>query len=83
MTDMNYEERIEEMDQKIKQLESQKQTLIARKKEKKRKERTRCLIQIGGIMAHLGIDTLEKANRFQKAFEENDQFRNYIDKLVN
>ena len=43
------EERLQEIDTKLKELESQKQSLLKREKEKHRKERTRHLIEIGAL----------------------------------
>ena len=57
-------EKITKLDEKIKQLQAQKNSLIAREKEKERKARTRRLIQIGSI----GFDTVEKANAFKSQF---------------
>lgn len=42
--------KVEELEKKIEQLKAQKQALIAREKEKERKERTRRLIQIGAVI---------------------------------
>lgn len=75
-------ERINDMDKKIEQIKAQKQTLISREKEKERKKRTKRLITIGAIMAHIGIDTQEKANCIQAAYNNNPQFCTYIQKLV-
>lgn len=43
------EEKIKKIDEKMAQLKAQKQALMAREKEKERKERTRRLIQIGAL----------------------------------
>ena len=40
---------VEQIDKKMEQLKNQKQAIISREKEKERKERTRKLIQIGGL----------------------------------
>lgn len=61
-------EKINKLDEKIKQLHAQKNSLIAREKEKDRKARTRRLIQIGAIFESLGFDTIEKANAFKFEF---------------
>ena len=53
-------ERINKLDEKIKQLQAQKNSLIAREKEKERKARTRKLIEIGAISVsytHLTLPT--------------------------
>jgi hypothetical protein len=41
--------RLEKLEQRISQLEAQKKAILAREKEKARKERTRRLIQIGAL----------------------------------
>lgn len=71
-------EKINKLDEKIKQLQAQKNLLLAREKEKERKERTKRLIQIGAIFESIGIDTLDKANLLKNEFDEK---YNYIDKL--
>lgn len=64
------EERLLETERKIQQLQAQKANLEKRIKEQQRKERTRRLIQIGGIWAHLGISTVEEHQALQRYFEE-------------
>ena len=49
-------EKINKLDEKIKQLQAQKNSLIAREKEKERKARTKRLIEIGAIFDSIGID---------------------------
>lgn len=61
-------EKISKLDEKIKQLQAQKNSLIAREKEKERKARTKRLIEIGAIFASIGFDTVEKANAFKSQF---------------
>ncbi len=70
------------MDKKIEQIKAQKQTLISREKEKERKKRTKRLITIGAIMTRIGIDSEEKANYIQTAYNNDPQFCTYIQKLV-
>ncbi|WP_294395520.1 hypothetical protein [uncultured Clostridium sp.] len=66
-------EKINKLDEKINQLQAQKNSLIAREKEKERKARTRRLIQIGAIFESLGFDTIEKATSFKSKFNsQND-----------
>jgi len=84
----NGEQRIEELSEKIKKLEAQKKQLEVRTREQDRKARTRKLIQIGGILNTLGIDTIEKAELlktninpkakewFEKLFTENKELEN-------
>lgn len=63
-----HKEKINKLDEKIKQLQAQKNSLIAREKEKERKARTKRLIEIGAIFDSIGIDTVEKANTFKSQF---------------
>ncbi|MDQ7850409.1 MAG: relaxasome subunit MobC [Armatimonadota bacterium] len=63
------EERIAEIDKRIEQLKARKQQLRARASQEERKQRTRRLIIIGGIMARLGVDTPEKAERLRAWIE--------------
>lgn len=72
-----------EKDRKIKQLKAQERAILARQKEKERKERTRRLIQIGAIFDSIGINTLEKANLFKNEFDNDDKCRNWINKIIN
>lgn len=44
----------------MRQLQARKQLLARQAKQQERKARTRLLIQIGGIMARPGVDSLEK-----------------------
>lgn len=69
MAGKTIEERLLETEQRIKQLQAQKANLERQVKEKARKERTRRLIQIGGIWAHLGIATVEEHQELQRYFE--------------
>ncbi|CAG9713869.1 hypothetical protein [Clostridium neonatale] len=71
-------EKISKLDKKIKQLQAQKNSLIAREKEKERKARTRRLIEIGAIFDSIGIDTLEKANLFKCKFDNDETFKNML-----
>lgn len=59
-------ERIAELDLKGQQLEARKQALQAQAKSQQRRERTRELIQIGGVLAAMGVDTLSKAQLLQR-----------------
>ena len=58
-------ERIAELDAKSQQLRAQKQALEAQAKQVERKQRTRTLIQVGGILATLGVTTVEEAQQLQ------------------
>lgn len=49
MEKVSNEERIKNIDEKMAQLKAQRQSIIAREKQKERKARTRRLIQIGAL----------------------------------
>ncbi|SCK00578.1 Protein of uncharacterised function (DUF3847) [uncultured Clostridium sp.] len=68
---MQYKEKIDKIEQKINQLNAQKQALLAREKEKERKARTRRLIQIVAIIENMEIDNVELANKFKSYFNNN------------
>jgi hypothetical protein len=55
------EQRMADVERKIQQLQARKQMLTQAIKQQERKDRTRRLIMIGGVMARLGVDTVEKA----------------------
>ena len=76
-------EKIDKLDEKIKQLQAKKNLLLAKEKEKERKARTKKLIQIGAIFNNIGFNTLEKANLFKKEFETNEKCKNWIDSIIN
>lgn len=63
------EERLAALNQKLAQLESRKHALETQTKEKERKARTRMLIQMGGIMVKLGMDSLDKVQALQQQVE--------------
>lgn len=74
-------EKLTKIDEKIKQLQAQKNSILSREKEKERTTRTRRLIQIGAIMDNIGIDTIEKANLFKEEFEKNTTFKSWFETL--
>jgi len=63
------EERLAALNQKLAQLESRKHALETQTQEKERKARTRMLIQMGGIMVKLGMDSLDKVQALQRQVE--------------
>lgn len=75
-------EKLSKLDEKIKQLQAQKNSILAREKEKERKARTRRLIQIGAIFDSIGIDSLEKSNSFKNEFENDEKCKNWINKII-
>ncbi|MFZ5823896.1 MAG: hypothetical protein ACOY94_06160 [Bacillota bacterium] len=75
-------ERMTETEERIRQLQARKQTLSQQLKQQERKERTRRLIQIGGVMARLGVDSLEKAQALQKEVERRAEVRDWLRKVT-
>ena len=66
MAHKSVQERLVEVEHKQQQLAARKATLEAQVKQEMRKQRTRTLIQVGGILATLGVTTLEEAQRLQE-----------------
>lgn len=65
-------ERLEELDQKVKQLQAKKQRLQAQINHKKRKERTRRLIQIGAIFEkYFELEGVEEAEKVAFSYADN------------
>ncbi len=83
MAGKSIEERIDDLEKRKKQIEAQQQQLLARKKEKERKERTHRLVQIGAIMDSMGINTVEYADKLKNHYLENEKFKRYIDDFIN
>jgi hypothetical protein len=50
--------------------------------QQERKERTRRLIRIGGIMARLGVDSLEKAQALQREVEQRSEVQDWLRKVT-
>ncbi len=78
MPGKSLEQRLADTETRIRQLEARKQNLAQAVRQQERKERTRRLIQIGGIMAKLGIDTLEKAQALQRVVERHPEVREWL-----
>jgi predicted Zn-dependent protease len=76
------QERIAEAEKRIKQLQMQKQAMVQAAQQRERKERTRRLIQIGATLARLGMDTLEKAQAFQREVEGRPEVRQWLDEVL-
>ena len=81
MATKSVEQRIQELSERMKKLDAQKQLLEAGKKDKDRKERTRRLIQIGAIMDNIGIDTIEKAELLKANITNNPKAKEWFEKL--
>ncbi len=58
-------ERMADLDHQQQQLQARKEALEAQAKQQARKQRTRTLIQIGGILATCGVTTVEEAQQVQ------------------
>jgi hypothetical protein len=78
MTGKSLEERMAATAERIRQLEARKQTLSQAIRQQERKDRTRRLIQIGGIMARLGVDSVEKAQALQQVAEANQEVQTWL-----
>lgn len=83
MSGKSLEQRMADTETRIRQLESQKRLLAQQVKAQSRKERTRQLIQIGGIMARLGIDTVEKAQTLQRVVEDQPMVQVWLHSVAN
>ena len=77
----NGEQKIEEISEKIKKLEAQKKQIEAITKNQERKDRTRRLIQIGGILNTIGIDTIEKAELLKIKITNNPKAKEWFETL--
>lgn len=75
-------QRLAETEQKIQQFEAQRQLIERQLRQQERKDRTRRLIQIGGIMAKLGVDTLEKAQALQREIEHRREAQDWLRKVT-
>ncbi len=82
MAGKSLEQRIADAEERIRQLQARKQGLEQRLKEQERKARTRRLIQIGGIMVRLGVDTLEKAQALQREVERRPEVKAWLEKVA-
>ncbi len=78
MAGKTIEDRIKEAEEKVKQARAKLQKLEALNQQKERKERTRRLIQVGGVMARLGVNTVEQAEALRKAvMDGSDKFKEW------
>jgi len=75
-------ERVRELDEKIRQMQEYRQQLLAKVKEEERRKRTRRLIEIGATMDSIRIDTLEKANAFKEGLKANPEIKIWLDALL-
>ncbi|HWI52192.1 MAG TPA: conjugal transfer protein TraD [Symbiobacteriaceae bacterium] len=82
MAGKSLDQRLADTEVRIRQLQARKDTLASQLRQQERKDRTRRLIQIGGIMAKIGIDTVEKAQAFQQVAEHLPEVREWIRKAI-
>jgi transposase len=78
MAGKSLDQRLADTDERIRRLQARKQTLAQAIRQQERKDRTRRLIQIGGIMAKLGVDTVEKAQALQHEVETKKELRDWL-----
>ena len=79
---MNKNKKLNDIEEKIKQLKAQKQALIQKEKEKERKARTKRLIEIGAIFDSMGITSTELADEFKNHFMENEKSKLWLENFV-
>lgn len=76
-------EKINKIEEKIKQLQARKNSLIAREKEKERKARTKNLIEMGALLNELGFTTKDQLIKFINEYKNNDKCKNWFDNIIN
>lgn len=74
--------KLNDIEEKIKQLKSQKYALIQKEKEKERKARTKRLIEIGAIFDSIGISSTELANEFKNHFIDNEKSKLWLENFI-
>ena len=79
---MNKNKKLNDIEEKIKQLKAQKQAIIQKEKEKERKARTKRLIEIGAIFDSMGITSIELANEFKNHFMDNEKSKLRLENFV-
>lgn len=79
---MDKNKKLNDIEEKIKQLKAQKQALIQKEKEKERKARTKRLIEIGAIFDSMGITSTELANEFKNHFIKNEKSRLWLENFI-
>ena len=79
---MEQNKKLLDIEEKIKQLKSQKQAIINKEKEKERKARTKRLIEIGAIIDSMGIDSIDLANEFKNHFKKNKNSKLWLENFI-
>ena len=79
---MEQNKKLLDIEEKIKQLKAQKQSIINKEKEKERKARTKKLIEIGAIIDSMGINTVDLANEFKSHFLNTEKSKLWLEKFI-
>ena len=79
---MEQNKKLLDIEEKIKQLKSQKQAIINKEKEKERKARTKRLIEIGAIIDSMVIDSIDLANEFKNHFINNEKSKLWLENFI-
>ncbi len=82
MAGKSLEQRVAETEERIRQLQARKQAIEQQLRQRERKERTRRLIQVGAILAKLGVDSLEKAQALQREVERRPQVKEWLERVT-
>ncbi len=76
------DEKLKDLDERIKQLQAQKQQFLNKVKEEERKKRTRRLIQIGSTMDTIGMKNLKQANAFKDRLVNKPEFLEWFNSIM-
>ena len=79
---MEQNKKLLDIEEKIKQLKAQKQSIINKEKEKERKARTKRLIEIGAIIDSIGIDSVNLANEFKNHFINSEKSKLWLENFI-
>ena len=79
---MEQNKKLIDIEEKIKQLKAQKQSIINKEKEKERKARTKRLIEIGAIIDSIGIDSVNLANEFKNHFINSEKSKLWLENFI-
>ncbi|HYG57202.1 MAG TPA: hypothetical protein VD902_03940 [Symbiobacteriaceae bacterium] len=82
MTGKSLELWLTDAEEGIRQPQAKRQTLVQQLRELERRERARCMIQVGVIMAGLGVDTPEKAQALQSEARERPEIRDWLHSVM-
>ncbi len=79
---MNTNKKLNDIEEKIKQLKAQKHAIIQKEKEKERKARTKRLIEIGAIFDSIGITSTQLANELKNHFLDNEKSKLWLENFI-